>query len=52
MDSESMDIADGEEFSMTLDMQTDTYFYGYNQPVTIELPPEAENAVEGSELGG
>ena len=52
MDSASMDIPGAEDFSMTMDIETDGYFYGYNQPVTIELPPEAESAVEMPESGG
>ncbi|NQE06696.1 hypothetical protein C5S32_12570 [ANME-1 cluster archaeon GoMg1] len=35
-----------EEFTMTMDQRTNIVFYDYNKPVTIELPKEAESAVE------
>ena len=35
-----------EEGLMTMDITMDLLAYNYNQPVSIELPPEAEEAVE------
>jgi hypothetical protein len=35
-----------EEGSMTMDITAETVAYDYNQPISIELPPEAENATE------
>jgi hypothetical protein len=35
-----------EEGLMTMDMTMDLLAYDYNQPVSIELPPGAEEAVE------
>jgi len=37
-----------EEGSITMDITTDMLAYDYNIPVSIELPPEAEDAVEVS----
>ena len=37
-----------EEGSMTMDITTDMLAFDYNIPVSIELPPEAENATEVS----
>lgn len=34
------------DLSMSMTMQLETYFRDYNQPVTIELPPEAADAIE------
>ncbi len=36
----------GEEGVMTMDIVIDLLCYDYNQPVSIELPPEAEEAIE------
>ena len=36
----------GEEGVMTMDIVIDLLVYDYNQPVSIELPPEAEEAIE------
>ena len=38
----------GEEGVMTMDIAMDLLVYDYNQPVSIELPPEAEEAIEVS----
>jgi hypothetical protein len=35
-----------EEGSMTMDITADMLAFDYNQPVSIELPPEAEDAIE------
>ncbi len=35
-----------EEGSMTMDITTEMLAFDYNQPVFIELPPEAEDAIE------
>jgi len=35
-----------EEGLMTMDIKMDLLAYNYNQPVSIELPPEAEEALE------
>ena len=35
-----------EEGSMTMDITTQMLAFDYNQPVSIELPPEAEDAIE------
>ena len=35
-----------EEGVVTMDMAVGLLVYNYNQPVSIELPPEAEEAVE------
>jgi hypothetical protein len=37
---------DEGDFEMTMELRTSTRFRDYNQPVTIELPPEAAEAVE------
>jgi len=37
-----------EEGVMTMDIAMDFLAYNYNQPVSIELPPEAEGAIEMS----
>jgi predicted small lipoprotein YifL len=42
---EAMGIMD-EEGEMAIDMALTLLAYDHNQPVSIELPPEAENAVE------
>lgn len=36
----------GEEGSVNMDMAMTMLMYNYNQPVSIELPPEAEDATE------
>jgi len=36
----------GEEGEMSIDMTLSFLAHNYNQPVTIELPPEAEEAIE------
>jgi len=36
----------GEEGEMTIDLTMSLLAYNYNQPVSIELPPEAEEAIE------
>jgi len=36
----------GEEGEMTIDLAMTMLVYNYNQPVSIELPPEAEEAIE------
>jgi len=47
MSSEDLNIPETKEkFTMTMDQRTDMAFYDYNEPVTIELPKEAESAVE------
>jgi len=47
MTMNSADIPETEEeFTMTIDQRTDMVFYDYNEPVTIELPKEAESAAE------
>ncbi|MCK4476738.1 MAG: hypothetical protein KAU16_08435 [Methanophagales archaeon] len=46
--SEDLNIPESEEeFTMTMDQRTTMVFYDYNEPVTIELPEEAESAIEG-----
>ena len=46
MSSEELNIPEQEEaFTMTLDQRTVMEYYDYNEPVTIELPEEAESAV-------
>ncbi len=35
-----------EEFTMAMDQRTNIVFYDYKEPVTIELPKEAESAAE------
>ena len=35
-----------EEGLMTMDITMDSLAFDYNQPVSIELPPEAEEAIE------
>lgn len=47
MSSEDLNISEMEErFTQTIDHKMETVFYGYNEPVTIELPLEAESALE------
>jgi len=46
MSSADLDLETDEEFTMTIDQRTNMFFYDYNKPVTIELPEEAESAVE------
>lgn len=41
--AEAMQVTEGE---MTIDTALTMLVYNYNQPVSIELPPEAEEAVE------
>ncbi len=41
--AEAMQVTEGE---MTIDTTLTMLVYNYNQPVSIELPPEAEEAVE------
>jgi hypothetical protein len=41
--AEAMQVTEGE---MTIDTALNLLAYNYNQPVSIELPPEAEEAVE------
>jgi hypothetical protein len=36
----------GEDGLITLDITMDLFAYDYNQPVKIELPPEAEDAID------
>ena len=36
----------GEEGEMSIDITIVFLAYNFNQPITIELPPEAENAIE------
>jgi len=46
MSSSDLNISETEaEFTMTIDQRANIVFYGYNEPVTIELPKEAESAV-------
>ena len=46
MSSADLNISETEaEFTMTIDQRANIVFYGYNEPVTIELPKEAESAV-------
>ena len=46
MSSADLNISETEaEFTMTIDQRANIVFYGYNEPVTIELPKEAECAV-------
>ena len=35
-----------EEGSMTMDIAVDMQVFDYNLPVSVELPPEAEDAIE------
>ncbi len=42
---EAMGFPD-EEGSLTMEIAMSVLAYDYNQPVSIELPPEAENAIE------
>ena len=45
MSSEDLNIPETKEkFTMTIDQTADMVFYDYNEPVTIELPKEAESA--------
>ena len=45
MSSADLNIPETEEkFTMTMDQRTNIVFYDYNEPVTIELPKEAESA--------
>ncbi|MBC8520735.1 MAG: hypothetical protein H8D26_01910 [Methanomicrobia archaeon] len=47
MSSEDLGVPETEkEFTVTVDQRTEMVFYDYNEPVTIELPEEAESAVE------
>lgn len=47
MGPEAMNLPLGEEeFEVTMDMEVSTEYWNYNQPVSIELPAEAEEAVE------
>jgi hypothetical protein len=45
MTPEAMGFPD-EEGSLTMEIVISLLAYDYNQPVSIELPPEAENAIE------
>lgn len=46
MSSDAMGLPEVEgEFAIDLSMYMDMRIYDYNQPVSIELPPEAEDAV-------
>ena len=45
MTPEAMGFPD-EEGSLTMEIAMSVLAYDYNQPVSIELPPEAENAIE------
>ena len=36
----------GEEGEITIDLTMSLLAYNYNQPVSIVLPPEAEEAIE------
>ena len=40
-----------EEFEMIVDVKVSSTHHNYNQPVSIELPPEAEEAVGISPVG-
>ncbi len=46
MDSESMGLPPEEAFAMTMEMDATVVISNHNQPVSIELPPEALNAEE------
>ncbi len=48
MSSEDLNLRDEtkEKFTMTMDQRTSIVFHDYNEPVTIELPKEAESAAE------
>ncbi len=48
MSSEDLKLRDEtkEKFTMTMDQRTSIVFHDYNEPVTIELPKEAESAAE------
>ncbi len=48
MSSEDLNLREEtkEKFTMTMDQRTSIVFHDYNEPVTIELPKEAESAAE------
>ncbi len=46
MSSDAMGVPETDgEFAFDIEMYMDMTIYDYNQPVSIELPPEAEDAV-------
>lgn len=46
MTPNTIDIFEEEEFDLTENMNFTVMFHKFNEPVSIELPPEAENAFE------
>jgi len=46
MSSENLNLPSEEEFEINIDESIDLTFHNYNEPVSIELPPEAEKATE------
>ena len=52
LSSEAVNLPLGEEeFEMVVDLEGSSTHYNYNQPVSIELPPEAEEAAGTSPQG-